>query len=145
MKSDAETFHLKYPSPHHPVKTQDGSIWISYLSIYVSLHFCGAVIMILSANWDTTLKQRTPRKGGGPLFSPPHHSATRITLCSCAGRHAVLSPFYQLSSLGTWVSISTPLPWNVWSPKLPVCLCINVNIALSLCNRTASPPTPSRR
>ena len=65
---------------------------------------------------------------GIPHFATPLCPENRPVLAgqrvSCS-----VSILSHLCSLGTSVSISTPLCWTVSSPKLPVCPHINVNIA----------------
>lgn len=119
------TPHFEYPCPHHPVETHENKIWTAYLPIYSAPHFYGMVITTLGTKWDPRLKQRIQRKG--EEFLPSRHtivpweSSSVICWQTCCSV-PILS---QLSSLGTWASVSVPLSWDL-SPKLPVYSHINV-------------------
>lgn len=112
--------HVECPCP---VKTQGDTIRITYPPIYLSLHFCGVVIVIRGTEGDAKLEQRTQRKAEDSLL-PAAPCTTRgalrigpaglllcsrsITVVRSGDRSASECP----SSLGFLITLTARLPWH---------------------------------
>lgn len=131
IKSDADAFHVRHTPPHHPVETPDDKIWITCL-------FTSPYISTELSSWSYALNEiRSWNKEYKETQEDSFLRATRLChenrpVLLCQQTRCSVSILSPSSSLGTWVSISSPLSWNVSSPHFLCALALMLTLLFLL-------------